>query len=173
MQLPRLVRVENPLPLDQFLQRLHLPCTQDEFVPQQLLRGGSLVGILDQASCNEIFEILAEGTVQPWRSVLGDVEEDLHGVDVCKRRLAIRHLDGRDSQRPYICFEVVPCLLDDLGCHPKGGADKSVALRLDIGQLCSDAEVCKLDLSRLSQEDICSLDIAMNLAFGMKVFETK
>lgn len=83
------------------------------------------------------------------------------------------HLDGRDSQGPYIRLEVVPSLLDYLRCHPKGSSDESVALGFDVCQLCSDTEVCKLNLAGLGQEDICSLDIAVNLAFGVKVLETE
>lgn len=142
-------------------------------MPQQLLRGWPLIGIFDQASCDEILEMLAEGTLQSRGGIFGNVKENLHGVDVCEGRLAIRHFNGRDGQRPYVRLEVVPSLLDYLGCHPEGRPDKSVALGFDISQLRSDTKVCKLYLSRLGQEDICSLDIAMDFAFGMKIFETE
>lgn len=45
-------------------------------------------------------------------------------------------------------------------------------MRLDVGQLCGNTKVGELDLADLGKENIGRLDVSVNLAFGVQVFET-
>jgi hypothetical protein len=46
-------------------------------------------------------------------------------------------------------------------------------LGLYVCELGGNTEVCELDLARLGQKHIGSLDIAMDLALGMEVFQAQ
>lgn len=140
---------------------------------QELLSCRSSIIVLGQALGDEILKLLAEIALQPWGSVLGDVEEDFHGVNVAQRWFTIGHFHRRDAQRPNISLETVAILLNDFWGHPKGRSDKGVPLRLDIGQLRSDTEVSEFDLASLGKEDIGGLDISVDFAFAVEILDTK
>jgi hypothetical protein len=101
------------------------------------------------------------------------VEEDLHRVDVSKRRLSIRQLHGGDTQGPDVRLEAVPILLDDFGGHPEWRTNECVALRLDVGQLGRNAKVGQLDFASLRKQDIGGLDISMDLALLVQVLDAQ
>lgn len=67
------------------------------------------------------------------------------------RRLAINHLNCRNTQRPNISLEIVSSLLDNFRSHPEGGADKGIALRLDINQLRRDTKVGQFHFSGIRE----------------------
>ena len=83
----------------------------------------------------------------------------------------VGQLDGGNSQGPDVSLVTVAVLLDDLGGHPEGGPDEGVALGLDVCELGGTAEVGKLDLARVGKEDIGGLNVTVDLAFGVKIFE--
>lgn len=71
-------------------------------------RGGAVshkAGLLVEAGLHKLFERFAVVALQRWRVVLWDEEENLHGVQLRVRRLALRQLDGRDAQRPDVGLE--------------------------------------------------------------------
>lgn len=171
VQLPGLVGIEDSLSLHQFMQCFHLASPRDKFVPQQLLSGWSLLGLFDQTPRNEVLEVFAEVALQPWRRVLWNMEEDFHGVDVGKRWLAIGHFHCCDGQGPDVGLEVVASLLDDLRRHPERSADEGVTLGFYVGELGGNTEICELDLARLGQQHIGCLDVTMDLALGVEVFQ--
>lgn len=168
-----LVRVPHLLASNELLERLYLAGGSDEAVPQQLLSGRPAVAILGEALGDEITEVFAEIVVQRRRRVFGDVEEDLHGVDVGEGGFSICQLHGSNAQRPDVSLEAVPVLLDDLGGHPEWGPDECVALGLDVGQLSGDTKVSQFDLARLRQQDIGSLDVSMNFALFVKILDAQ
>jgi hypothetical protein len=165
--------VGHALALDEFLESFNFAGGADEAVLQQVPGGGAVVGVFDQALRDKVFELLAELALEARRRVLGDVEEDLHGVHVRVGRLAEGQLDGGDAERPDVGLEVVAGLLDHLGSHPEGGADEGVALRLHVGQLGSDAKVGQLNLAGLGEEDVGGLDVAVDFAFGVEIVEAE
>ena len=89
------------------------------------------------------------------------------------RWFSIDQLHCRDAQRPYVCLEIIPSLLDDLGGHPKRGANEGIPLRLDVRKLSGDPKVCQFDFPVLREEDIRSLDISVNLPFLMQIVEAE
>lgn len=115
----------------------------------QVLCRGSTVRVFDETLRHEILEVLGEVTLQLRRSILRDIEECLHRVQVGMWRLSICHFHSCDAQRPDISFKVVPSLLNDFGCHPERGTDECVALRLDVRELGGHSKVGQLDLARL------------------------
>jgi hypothetical protein len=155
------------------LKRLDLSGGPNEAVTQQVPRRRPELAVLDKALRNEVLEVFAKVTLQLGRWVLGDLEEDLHGVDVTQRRLAIGHLHSCDAQGPDISLEAVTVLLNDLRGHPKGGSDKGVSLGLDVGQLSGNAKVSQLDFARFREKDIGGLDVAVNLALVMQVLDAQ
>ena len=58
---------------------------------------------------------------------------------------------------------IISALLDDLRCHPVGGANEGVALAHGVAQLGCHPKVSHLDFPRLSQQDVAALDIPMDL----------
>ncbi len=87
------------------------------------------------------------------------------------RRFAHRQFDGRDTQTPDVRLKVVAALLDHLGAHPVRGSDKGVFLGHGGGELARDTEIGKLDVAGGGKEDVGCFDVAMELAFAVKVFE--
>eukprot|EP00966_Prymnesium_polylepis_P328767 7384530-Prymnesium_polylepis.1 len=78
------------------------------------------------------------------RAHLRDEEEHAHRVLVRVRRLAHRHLERRDPQRPDVRLGVVLVLANHLGRHPERRADKCAALGHCGGDLAGDAKVGEL-----------------------------
>ena len=72
------------------------------------LVGLALGGVFDETAFDEVFEgfgpLLA---IEFGRLVLGDQRHHLHRRDGAVRRLAHRHLNARDAERPDVRFAVV------------------------------------------------------------------
>ena len=134
---------------------------------QEVLCSWTTVVILGETLGDEVLKVLAEVALQARSRVLGDMEEDLHWVDVAQGRLSVGHLHSCDTQRPDISLEAVSVLLDDLRGHPEWCSNESVSLRLDVGQLSGDSKISELDFASLGEENISGLDISMNLAFSV------
>lgn len=83
---------------DELLQSLDFAGITDETVAQEVLRSWATVVVLSETLSDEVLEVLAEVALQTGRRVLGDVEENLHGVDVAQRRFSIGHFHGCDTQ---------------------------------------------------------------------------
>lgn len=88
------------------------------------------------------------------------------------RWLAVDHFDRRDTEGPDIRLEVVASLLDHFRRHPEWRSNESIALRLDVDQLGRHAEVRQLHLPGIREQHVGSLDIAVNLAFGVEVVQS-
>lgn len=119
----------------------------DESMAEEVFRSWAAIVVFRQTVGYKVFEVSAKVSIQLWRRILRNVEKDLHGMDVAQRRLSVGHLHGSDSQRPNVGFEAVSILLNDFRRHPEWSSNKGIALRLDICELRSNSEVCKLDLS--------------------------
>lgn len=150
--------------LDEGAERVHRACFQDKLVLQQFSSGWSVIGILDQAGSHETSKVSAESIVKSRWWILGDMEECLHGMQVCIWRLALDKLHGGDTKRPDVRLEVVAVLLDDLRGHPEWCADKRVSLRLYVCDLRGDPKICNFDLASMREKDVGGLDITMDLA---------
>ena len=61
-------------------------------------------GFLVEADSHKLLEGLGEVPDQLWGRVLGDEEEDPHGMEVSVRWFSCRHLNGGDPQGPDICL---------------------------------------------------------------------
>ena len=68
----------------------------------KILKTTHVIGVLVEAGFDEQFELLAEVALQRGRVVLGDEEEDPHGVQVRVRGFPLRQLQRRDAQRPDV-----------------------------------------------------------------------
>jgi hypothetical protein len=64
-------------------------------------------------------------------------------------------------------------MLNDFRSHPKRRANKRVALRFYIGQLCCDTKVRELNLARRREKNVCGFDVPMNLSFAVEVVKTE
>ena len=85
--------------------------------------------------------------------------------------LAVGQFDRSDTQTPHISLGVVARLSNDLGCHPEGCSDESMAE--GVGELRGDAEIGELDFARGGEEDIGSLDIAVNGTLRVKIVQAE
>ena len=68
-----------------------------------------IFGVLVQTSFYELLELFGEISSQLGRIILGDEEEDPHGMEVGVWRLSLGQLDSRDAQRPDVRLGVVRC----------------------------------------------------------------
>jgi len=73
-----------------------------------------LLGSLLEAKSNKLFESLGEVALKSRGRVLGDQEENAHGVEIGIRRLALGHLNCSDAKRPNISLGIVTRLLNNL-----------------------------------------------------------
>ena len=73
-------------------------------------------------------DMMTEPSPEGRRRLGGDHEDGAHGVDVSVGRLALRHLQRRDAERPDVCHAVVADLLDHFRRHPERRAYHCVAL---------------------------------------------
>ena len=80
-------------------------------------------------------------------------------------------LHRSDTERPDIGMEVVARLLNNLGSHPEGCADKGQALTLDVGELCRDTEIGDLDSSIFAEQDVGGLDVSVDFAGRVEVVQ--
>ena len=96
-----------------------------------------------EAGRHEVHKVLGArgGFGQPRGRLGADHEHRPGGRDVVVGRLAVRHLDAGDAQRPDVRRGVVGLALDHLGRHPVGRADLRVPARPGILQLAANAEV--------------------------------
>lgn len=78
------------------------------------------------------------------------------GFEAKVRRVPDDDLVQRDPERPHVRFRIVQLAVrDDFGRHPQRRARERRAFRVGL-QVGRDAEIAQEDLSRLSQEDVCS-----------------
>lgn len=160
-------------PLDQLLQGLRLPGVPYEFMSKQFLCRRSPIRVLDQTLSDKILYGVAE--IIPFKSRSGclrNQEQDFHRMRARIRWLPVEHLHCRDTKRPDVCLEVISSLLDNLRRHPERRPDECVPLRFDISELCGDSEIRQFDLSGMREENICRLDIPVNLSFVVQVIQT-
>lgn len=141
---------------DELLQTSGPASFLDEGSVEEILGRGTLLGVFAQAEVDKVLEGGGEVAFEHGRWVLGDQEEDLHGVDVGIGGLAVCQLQGGDAERPDVGLAVVARLLDDLGGHPEGGADEGVLLSHGGRELARDAKVGELDLAGCGDEDVGS-----------------
>lgn len=82
------------------------------------------------------------------------------------------HLDRCDAQRPNVGFVVIILLLDHFRRHPKRSADKCAALGHSGGDLACNTKIGKFDGPVLSEKNVRSFYVTMNLPFSVKVVKT-
>lgn len=116
------------VPLDELCQIGRLPRSSQKRVLEKVSCRGTFAWITLHALCNKVLERGAEVALQAWRWILGDQKQHLHRMNVRHGRLAGGQLNRSYAQRPDICLVIVTGLFDDLGCHPKRGADKGILL---------------------------------------------
>lgn len=169
-----LLSIKHALPLNQLAQRFHLACTLYKSVAQQFSGRSSAIRVFDEALCDEVFEVSAPlVTLEAWCGIFGNVEEDLHWVYAGIGGFSVGHLQSGDTERPYICLEVITGFLNDFGGHPEGGTNKGHALGLDVDELGGDTKIGQLDLAGVAQQRVCSLDVAVYLAGRVEVVEAE
>lgn len=161
------------MPLNQVREELRLLGALDEAMAEEFLGAGPVLGVLDETEVDKVLERGGEVALENGRFGFGNEEEDSHGVVFCQGRLAFGHFDGRDAERPDVRLGIIACLSNDLWRHPEGCAHECVAARLVVAQLGGDTKVGELDFARGGEEDIGGLDVAVDLAFVVEVFETK
>jgi hypothetical protein len=142
------------IPCNEFLQASGFPSLLDECGVQQLLRCRTLLRVFAQTLLNKLLERGGEVAFQNGRWILGDEKEDLHGVDIGVRRLAVCQLQRGNAQRPDIRLAVVTRLLDNLRRHPKRGSHERVLLGHRCRKLAGNAKVSKLDLAARADKDV-------------------
>lgn len=137
-------------------------CRLDKWVHKQLLGCGALVGDWLQAAAEEVHD---GGTPQAGLELCGRIDGDHEQSSqrrlLEKRRLAFRHLDERDAQRPNIHLRVVLVPLDELGRHPVGRADDRRALRLLTREVDGEPEISQFDFSVEVDQDVVALDVSV------------
>lgn len=90
--------------------------------------------------------------------------------------MSMSQLQRRNSKRPNIRLEIITgARLQNLGRHPAGGADEGVPGALAVAGVehaSGDAEVGELDLAVGIEENIASLNIAVNVAVSVEIVES-
>ena len=104
-------------------------------------------------------EDVAPGRVgKAWSLILRDVIEGAHGVHVEVGRLPLGELNAGDAERPDVDLAVVLALVhgeDHLWRHPVGSSHKTVGRARNGG----GSEIREFDVTRVSQQDVASLDV--------------
>eukprot|EP00047_Mylnosiga_fluctuans_P024710 m.168529 g.168529 ORF g.168529 m.168529 type:complete len:397 (-) comp9910_c1_seq9:5145-6335(-) len=148
-------------------------CGRNKGVLQQRDGGRALFGVLDETRGNKGLKGVGPvvGLVQRRGRLRGDHEDCPHRMDVCMWRAALGHLDGGDAKRPNVRKTVVSDFLNHFGSHPEWCADHRVALGHRVRELPGDTKVRKLGLALLVEENVASLDIAMDFPLAVEILE--
>jgi len=91
-------------------------------------------------------------------------EKCLHGSHIGIGWLSDGHLDSADANRPNVALKVISILNNNFGCHPAWSANNGGSLGNRVRNLCANAEVGNFYVTVEIQQDVRTLQVAMDLA---------
>lgn len=151
-----------------------LDAAHDHWRRQDLLHADALFRLLAEQLLHQSARFVS---AHAWRNRPQFSSHDLDdqgGQASCyEGQLQSQHFIQDDPQRPYVCFGAIRLAVAYLGSQVAGRSDHGHGFGGGVVQHLSDAEISKFYGATFGQEDVLSLQVAMQYVLGMDMLQCK